>query len=382
MGYFEEVLDRRHNSFKVARMVNNKHFIDDGNTLAFTVADMCFPVMPEVTEAICEYLKENTLGYTFPIESYYEALDTFFKKYHKLEISQKEVLPFTGVMPMIDTIIKANTIEGDGIVIFTPVYPPFSSTVKNANRKLIDCPLINMNGHYTIDFNLFDELSKDENVKMLLFCSPHNPVGRVWSKDELQQLVDICKKNNLLIISDEIHSDITLYEHVHTPIVSLAPEITFTCTSPSKTFNLAGSNCANLIVKNSNLYGKLVDYNTKQPHSSVNALGLVACQAAYDHSEKWMNELKSLIEENYEYIVSRLSDKVRISPLEGTYLLWVDLSKHYSDDFDERLQKKNIFVNNGVNFGENGKGFIRINIACPQKYLVTLCDRLIEFIEE
>ena len=382
MTYFKDVLDNQKNSVRLARMKNNKHFVDDNQTFPFTVADMSFKAMPEIKEAINEYLEENTLCYTFPRDSYYDVLSNFMKEVHNLEVDRKEVLTFTGVLPMIDTIIKSYTNEKDGIVIFTPVYPPFYSTVKNANRTLVECPLNNEDGFYTIDFELFDSLTQDENVKMVLFCSPHNPVSRVWTKEELEKLVEISRKNNLLIISDEIHADITLYDNTHNPLATLAPEITYTCTSPSKTFNLASSNCANLIVKNPKLYGRIVDYNTKQPHNWVNALGLVATETVYSNYKQWMVELKELLEKNYEYIKERLGHKVTITPLEGTYLLWVDLNPYIKENIEERLHQHNIYVNNGEMFGDNGKGFIRINIACPLEYLEVLCDRLLKVIED
>ena len=240
----------------------------------------------------------------------------------------------------------------------------------------------NEDGFYTIDFELFDSLTQDENVKMVLFCSPHNPVSRVWTKEELEKLVEISRKNNLLIISDEIHADITLYDNTHTPLATLAPEITYTCTSPSKTFNLASSNCANLIVKNPKLYGRIVDYNTKQPHNWVNALGLVATETVYSNYKQWMVELKELLEKNYEYIKERLGHKVTITPLEGTYLLWVDLNPYIKENIEERLHQHNIYVNNGEMFGDNGEGYIRINISCPLEYLEVLCNRLLKVIED
>lgn len=381
MDYFKEVLDRRKNSVKVSRMVNNKHFVDDGKTMAFTVADMSFKVMPEIKEAICDYLDENTLGYTFPVDSYYEALINFYKEVHSFDFTKEEVLTFTGVMPMIDTIIKSTTKKGDGIVIFTPVYPPFSSTIRNSERNIIECPLLNDNGTYSIDFNLLDDLTKDESVKMILFCSPHNPVSRVWKKEELEKLVEIARKNDLLIISDEIHADIILFDYEHTPLASLAPEITFICTSPSKTFNLASANCANLIVKNSKLLGQIVNYTKQQPHNWVNALGLVACEAAYRNYPEWMRQLKILLEDNYKYICDRLKDKFVIPDLEGTYLVWVDFRPYLSDNFEDKLHQHNIFLNNGDAYGTGGDGFFRINIACPKEHLEVLCDRILEVIE-
>lgn len=386
MDYFKNILDRRHNSFKVNSMIRNTNYVDDNKTLAFTVADMDFDIMPEVKEAINKYMKTNCFGYTFEDEAYYDAVTNFFKAVHNFDVNRQEVLTFTGVMPMIETIIRSFTKENDGIIIFTPVYTPFFLTINNNNRQIVECPLNNNNGDYSIDYDLFEKLASETNTKMVLFCSPHNPVSRVWTKEELEKVANIALENDLLIISDEIHCDITLFDHQHVPMASISREvadITFMCTSPSKTFNLASLNVANLIVKNPKLYGSIVNYKMKQAHNNVNALGLVACKAAYLNHHEYLKQLKSLIETNYHLLKTKLSqqDKIKITDLQGTYLMWCDFSRIDSEHLEETLNKNNIFLNNGKIYGKEGQGYYRINIACPTKYIEVLADRLLEVVE-
>lgn len=381
MGYFDRVLDRSHNSFKVSKMINDKHYKADSKTLAYTVADMDFPIMKEVKEGIIEYMNNNTFGYTFPTQSYYDSVSNFFKRHHNFEFSRKDVLTFTGVLNMIDACIKTFTQENDKVLIFTPVYPPFYRTVRNANRTLVECPLINNNNEYHIDIDLLDELTSDEQCKMILFCSPHNPVSRVWTKEELEKLSGIALKNNCLIISDEIHCDFGTKDHPHTCLATLSEEvsdITMTCTSPSKTFNLASLNVANLIVKNPKLLGRISDYLGKQAHNSVNALGLAGCEAAYNHGDRWLTELNELLTKNTDIIVNNLSQypQIKVTPRQGTYLMWIDMRDLKQENLEDLLKECGLYCVCGEDFGVAGKDYIRVNIACPTEYIHIFVDRV------
>ncbi len=386
MGYFDRVLDRRHNSYKVSKMTKDKYYKDDKKTIAYTVADMDFPVMPEVREAICEYMKENTFGYTFPTQPYYDALSDYFKRHHDFEFKREDVLTFNGVLNIIEELIQTFTNEGDGVLIFTPVYPPFYRIIKNNNRKLIECPLKLEDTRYSIDFKHLEELAKQDNCKMILFCSPHNPVGRVWRKEELTQLSDIALKNDLLIISDEIHCDFDKEDHPHVMLASISKEvsdITMTCTSPSKTFNLAALNVANVIIKNPKLLGEVSNHVGQKAHNGANALGLVGCQAAYEKGDRWIKELNDLLQINEQRVIDGLKDyeNITVIPREGTYLLWLDCRKVEVEDLQTKLKECGIYCACGKDYGEQGTGFIRVNIACPTEYVDIFVERMTKVLD-
>lgn len=377
---FDKVLNRSSNSHKVAGMINKKTYKNDGETLAFTVADMDFPIMPEIALGITEYMKSNNFGYTYPTESYYQAIINHFNGIYRMSLNRKNILPFTGVITMIDVLIRSLTKKDDGIVLLTPIYHPFYSLVNNNRRKLRNVPLIYNEGKYEIDFRNLENSLQKKSTKLLLFCSPHNPIGRVWKKDELEKVVDLCYKHKVLIISDEIHCDFDLLGHTHTVITEVndkAKEISFVCTSPSKTFNLAAMNCANLLCYNLDLLGKVINFQKKTFGHGVSALGYVSCETSYNNYHKWMNELKPIIEANYKILRDSLAQfkKVTVVPLQGSYLLWIDFSK-YEHDLKELFESNNIFITEGSLFGKEGKGFFRINIACPTQYIQILSDRL------
>ena len=386
MGYFDRVLDRRHNSYKVSKMTNDKYYKDDKQTIAYTVADMDFPVMPEVKEAICEYMEENTFGYTFPTQQYYDTLSDYFIRHHDFEFKKEDVLTFPGVLNIIEELIQTFTDENDGVLIFTPVYTPFYRIIKNNNRKLIECPLTLEGTKYTIDFNKLELLASQNNCKMILFCSPHNPVGRVWTKEELRKLSDIALNNDLLIISDEIHCDFSKEDHPHTMLANISKEvsdITMTCTSPSKTFNLAALNVANLIIKNQKLLGEVSNHIGKKAHNGANALGLVGCQAAYEKGDRWVKEINELLQFNEQQIIDGLKDykNITVIPREGTYLQWIDCRNIDVDDLQTKLKECGIYCACGKDYGDQGDGFIRVNIACPSEYIEIFVNRMTKVLD-
>ena len=379
------VKNKQRNSYKNSAMMNNKHYDPSLETIAMTVADMDFKTLSHIKDAIIKWTNESPFGYTYPGEEYYDALISFMKRHHFLEVTKDDILLYGGVIEMIEQIIEVFTEPNDEIIIFTPVYHPFYRIIKNNNRTINNIPLLIKENKYEIDFDTFREQARKAETKMLLFCSPHNPVGRVWAKDELEKIVSICYENDLKIISDEIHFDLvnSNYNHsVMTTVSKEAEDISFVLTSPSKTFNLAGMQCANMIVKNKNLRGMLSDYRSKQSGQSVNALGLVACQAAYKHGDEWIKALNDLIETNYQLVLEMVQKdlpKAILHQLEGTYLCWLDLSEYGNSDLIiEQLNKNQVFVNDGRMFGENGNGFIRLNIAYPTELVKEMIERLIK----
>lgn len=378
------VKNKDNNSYKNSGMVNNKYYDPSVESIAMTVADMDFETLSFIKEAIIQWTNQSTFGYTYPGSEYYDAVVDYMQRHHQFEISKEDILVYGGVIEMIDQVIEVFTNPKDEIIIFTPVYHPFYRIIKNRNRTINDIPLSYHNNKYLIDFDAFIEQAKKPQTKALLFCSPHNPVGRVWTKEELNKIVSICLENDLLIISDEIHFDLINSNHQHTVMSTLSKEaenISFILTSPSKTFNLAGLQCANMIVKNKNLRGKLIDYRSRQTGQSVNALGLVACQAAYTHGDEWVQALNELIETNYHLIKSMIEKDLPqaiLYQLEGTYLCWLNLREFKDNDpLIEKLNKNQVFVNDGKMFGVNGEGFVRINIAYPTDLVKEMIARLI-----
>lgn len=379
------VNNQQRNSYKISAMMNNKHYDPSMESIAMTVADMDFETLSYIKDAIIQWTNEFPFGYTYPGEDHYDAVISFMRRHHHLEVTKDDILLYGGVIEMIEQIIEVFTEPNDEIIIFTPVYHPFYRIIKNNNRTINNIPLLIKENKYEIDFDTFREQAKKAETKMLLFCSPHNPVGRVWTKDELEKIVSICYENDLKIISDEIHFDLVNSNHNHTVITTVskeAEEISFVLTSPSKTFNLAGMQCANMIVKNKNLRGKVSDFRSKRSGQSVNALGLVACQAAYKHGDEWIKALNDLIETNYELVLEMVQKdlpKAILHQLEGTYLCWLDLSEYGNSDLIiEQLNKNQVFVNDGRMFGENGNGFIRLNIAYPTDLVKEMIRRLIK----
>ena len=377
------VKNKQRNSYKISGMTNNKHYDPEVESIAMTVADMDFETLTDIKEAIIKWTNEAPFGYTYPGREYYEAIIDFMKRHHQLEIAKDDILVYGGVIEMIEQVIQALTNPEDEVIIFTPVYHPFYRIIRNNNRTINDIPLLYEENRYQIDFEAFVKQAKRAETKALLLCSPHNPVGRVWTKEELSKLVSICLENNLIIISDEIHFDLVNSNSHHTVITTVSKEaedISFVLTSPSKTFNLAGLQCANMIVKNKDLRGKLIDFRSKKSGQSVNALGLVACQAAYNHGDEWIKALNELIETNYLQVLSMIEKslpKATLHKLEGTYLCWLDLKEYgESDAIIEQLSKNQVFVNDGRMFGDNGDGFIRLNIAYPTELIKEMIERL------
>lgn len=283
-----------------------------------------------------------------------------------------------GIVFAIAAAIHAFTKEGDAVLIQQPVYYPFSETILDNKRKLVNSPLKRTGDRYEIDFEDFEEKIIQEQVKLFIFCSPHNPVGRVWEKDELKRIGEICLKHGVIVVSDEIHSDFVYPGHQHTVFASLSKEIsdiTITCTAPSKTFNIAGLQISNIFIENPVLREKVKKAIAQTGYSQVNQIGLAACQAAYEGGEEWLEELKEYLAGNIEYTRAFLKEhlpKITLIEPEGTYLLWLDF-KAYNLTEEEReeliVKKAGLWLDSGSMFGPDGEGYERINIACPRKTL-------------
>ena len=351
----------------------------------FSVADMELKNAPEITEGLKNYIDTHILGYTLPTESYLNSVCGWMKKRHEWDVKPEWIVGSAGVVGAFYSAIKAFTKPGDGVIIMTPAYYPFYSAIDLNGRQLVKNPLINTGDTYVIDYEDFEKKANDPNNKILLFCSPHNPVGRVWRKDELEKVADICLKNNVLIISDEIHFDLIMPGYKHTVFANISEEIAnnlIVCTAPSKTFNLAGMQTSNIIIPNKEIRDTYFTEVTSNAFFSLNILGYKACEIAYTECETWLDQLIELIYNNHlelkKYVEQNLP-QIKVYDLEGTYLQWMDFSAlgMDKDELEEFMHMEaEVFFDEGYVFGEEGNGFERMNIACPTKVMMAGLERL------
>ena len=365
----------------------NPEVSDDA--VPFTTADMEFVNAPEIREAVANYALNNIVGYTAATDAYYESLKKWMKKQHDLEFEKENVIIYPGVVPALYKAVETFTSEGDGVIIMPPVYGPFFGAIRANGRKLSKCPLINNNEYYTVDFELFEKLCKEEENKIFILCNPHNPVGRVWNKEELEKMAKICMDNGVLLISDEIHFDIIMpgYKITSMGTFDFCRDNLILCTAPSKTFNLASMQTSNIIVWNKELYNALVKNKSLNCIESMNVLGFISCQAAYDYCEDWMYEMIETVDENIKYFRNFIKENLPMLTMpvtEGTYLGFVNFKalNMSQQELQSFLVKHEIFFVNGRDFGEEGTGYMRVNFACPHKCVIQLCEKLLNAIKE
>ena len=374
------------NSFKYKDMYKRNPDVPSG-IIPMSIADMEFRTAPEITEAVKGYLDTNVLGYTDASEGYLNSVVTWMRRRHNYQIKKEWIAPSDGVVTAIGDLILCMTDPGDGVVVFSPVYDPFKKAVKMKERTLIDIPLLLDKNGYHIDYDAFIQAAKKSATKLLIFCNPHNPIGKVWSRDELVKVYEICLKNEIFIIDDEIHHDLIMPGYVHTVMANVAEDAGMhmaVCTAPSKSFNLAGLQTASIIIQNPEVYDRFKASRLDGFRSVSNVLGMVACEAAYNHGGKWLDECIEVINRNSRYIsefVKANMPEVKIFPLEGTYLLWCDcralgLEKTELEDF--MTEKAYIFADEGYIFGDEGTGFERLNIACPEQTVRETMDRFFD----
>lgn len=354
------------------------------NLIPMWVADMDFKVPPSVEEELVRVSKHGIFGYTRTDEEYDSLVVSWYKRRLGWDFKEEWILKAPGVMFAIGAAIKALTNKNDSILICEPVYYPFSKITVGNERKLVISNLKLNNNRYEIDFEDFEDKVIKNQVKLFLLCSPHNPVGRVWTKEELLEIARICIKHDVIIISDEIHSDFILKGHKHIPIASLSEEIsnrTITCTSPSKTFNIAGLQVSNIIIQNNNLRHKVWKACLQTGYSSLNTMAIYATKAAYKNGDEWLNSLLTYLEDNINLLEDALKDKNDISLIrpEATYLMWLDCRKlrMSKEELDSLfLEKMGLWLNNGATFGDRGKGFMRMNIATQRSVLSEAISRI------
>ena len=386
---FEQIIDRTNtNSLKYDFAVERGKDID---VMPLWVADMDFATLPEITDALEERVQHGIFGYTYPKEEYQKTVINWMKTRHNYNIKPEWLVYTPGVVFAISMALRAVTKEGDAVLIQNPVYYPFANIVLENERKLINNSLVyevkDHRGIYTIDFENFEDLIIKNSVKAFILCSPHNPVGRVWTSEELTRIGEICLKHNVIIIADEIHEDFVFGDKKHIPIASISKEvedITITCTSPSKTFNLAGLQLSNISIANAKIRKLFKKEVGKTGFDEPNIFGLEACQAAYTHGVDWLEELKIYLLENIAFVrdfIDTKMPKVILSVPEGTYLVWLDFNAYGLElrDLEDRIQKKaKLWLDEGIIFGKEGLGFERINIAAPRKTVEEAMNRIYE----
>lgn len=350
------------------------------------IADMDFRVAPEIMKEIQRIGEQGAYGYQFLSEKYYTSVINWMKRRHHYEVTREEIIYVPNVVLGLKFGIEAVSDPEDEIIILTPVYGPFYRIVKNSNRILVESPMKNESGYYTMDFEDL-ESRIHEKTKAVMLCNPHNPSGRVWTKEELKQLVDICIKHNLYIISDDIHSELVTKEHTHTFVGLISEEArerSIILTSPSKAFNLAGIHLANCLISNEELREKYKKVSEESFAAENSVFVEAVLTAAYDKSEDWLDELNHYIENNVDYFVSGIKESIpqlEVYKPEGTYLVWVNFSETGipKDEIKDYLLKEcKIAVNEGEFFGKEGAGYVRFNLACPRKNVEMALERLKE----
>lgn len=380
---FDTVTDRTHTNAIKYDLAKKRNKPEDAVSL--WVADMDFSTAPCIQKALAEKVTHGIWGYSRPDERYYDAVKKWFKERHNFEVQEEWIVNTPGVCFALSTAVKAFTDEGDSVLIQKPVYYPFFNIINSLNRKVVNSPLILRNGHYEIDFEDFEKKIADENVKLFIMCSPHNPGGRVWSKEELQKISEICLRHNVLVVSDEIHSDITFENNVHTVYGNLSVEAlqnSIICTAPSKSFNLAGLQFSNIFIANENLRNAFCKEIDKTGYDEPSIMGIVAATAAYSEGEEWFDAAKAYIWENIQFAKKYIEEhcsKIKVLVPEGTYLLWLDFSETGLSDAeinDKVLNKAKVWLDNGSMFGKEGEKFQRINCATPRTILEEALKRI------
>lgn len=380
---FDRITDRTHTNAIKYDLAKRRNKPEDA--LSLWVADMDFPTAPCVQKAVAEKAAHGIFGYSRPDERYYNALKKWFAERHNYEIQEEWVVNTPGVCFALPSAVKAFTKEGESVLVQKPVYYPFFNTIKALDRKVVNSPLVLKNGHYEINFEDFEAKIVSENVKMFILCSPHNPGGRVWKKEELLRISEICLNHSVLVVSDEIHSDIVFEGSRHTVYGSIseaAAENSIICTAPSKSFNLAGLQFSNIIIPNAKLRIAFQREVDRTGYDEPSLMGIVAATAAYSEGGEWFDAARDYIWKNIQFAINYIEEncpKIKVVIPEGTYLLWLDFSAFglSDEEINERiLNRAKVWLDNGKMFGDEGKFFQRINCATPRKILAEALERI------
>ena len=357
----------------------------DREVLPAWIADMDFEVLPEIRQTVHDYAEQLVYGYTYASDELIEAVQNWEEKQHGYRFDKYALVFIEGVVPAISTAIQAFTKEGEAVLINTPVYPPFARSIKLNNRRLITNSLVEKDGLFEIDFDQLEKDFVEEDVKLYVLCNPHNPGGRVWEKEVLEKIGQLCQKHGVLLVSDEIHQDLALFGHKHqsfNTVNEAFKEFSLILSSATKTFNIAGTKNSYAIIENPKLRVAFQKRQLANNQHEISGLGYLATETAYRYGEDWLAELKELIEKHIIYVVDLFGKetKIKVMKPQGTYLIWLDFSAY--DISDEELRKllrdeAKVILNRGLDFGEEGALHARLNVAMPTSVLEKVCQRII-----
>ena len=357
----------------------------DRQVLPAWIADMDFEVLPEIRQTVHDYAEQLVYGYTYASDGLIEVVQNWEEKHHSYRFEKDALVFIEGVVPAISTAIQAFTKEGEAVLINTPVYPPFARSIKLNNRRLITNSLVEKDGLFGIDFDQLEKDFVEEDVKLYVLCNPHNPGGRVWEKEVLEKIGQLCQKHGVLLVSDEIHQDVALFGNKHQSFNTVNEdfkEFSLILSSATKTFNIAGTKNSYAIIENPKLRVAFQKRQLANNQHEISGLGYLATEAAYRYGEDWLTELKELIEKHIDYVVDVFGKetKIKVMKPQGTYLIWLDFSVY--DISDEELRKllrdeAKVILNRGLDFGEEGAFHARLNVAMPTSILEVVCQRII-----
>ena len=379
---FDTVIDRRNTNS--AKWDTAEHAVGEKDVLPLWVADMDFSCPPPVIEAVKKEAEYGIYGYTFVPDSCYDAIIGWMKKRHGWDIKKEWIVFTPGVVSGFHWVVRACTRPGDSVIVQPPVYYPFFKAVKFNGCQLVENQLKLKNGRYEIDF---EDLEKkfDSRTKVLLLCSPHNPVGRVWTREELTRLSDVCREHNVVICSDEIHSDLIYRGYRHTPTAMISDEAaqnTITCIAANKTFNIAGLKTGFAVIPNPTLRENFQKTMQNIGVGSCNSFGVTATEAAYAHGEEWLEQLLDYLQGNLDFLIKFIETRIpqiKVIKPEGCYIIWLDCRDLGMNDDELKnfmLKKAKVWLNDGTTFGNGGSGFHRLNLACPRSTLEEALKRI------
>ena len=357
----------------------------DRQVLPAWIADMDFEVLPEIRQTVHDYAEQLVYGYTYASDGLIEAVQDWEENQHGYTFDKEALVFIEGVVPAISIAIQAYTKEGEAVLINTPVYPPFARSIKLNNRRLITNSLVEKDGLFEIDFVQLEKDFVEEDVKLYVLCNPHNPGGRVWEKEVLEKIGQLCQKHGVLLVSDEIHQDLALFGHKHQSFNTVNPafkEFSIILSSATKTFNIAGTKNSYAIIENPKLRLAFQKRQLANNQHEISGLGYLATETAYRYGEDWLTELKELIEQHINYVVDLFGKetKIKVMKPQGTYLIWLDFSAYdINDDELRRLlrEEAKVILNRGLDFGEEGALHARLNVAMPTSILEEVCQRII-----
>lgn len=386
---FDEVTDRHNTAcLKYDFAIQRGRPAD---VLPLWVADMDFPIAREIQDALINRCQHAVFGYSESDDAYFSAVHDWYAQHFNWKTKQEWLTKTPGIVFALAMAVKAFTKPGEAVLINQPVYYPFTEVIKDNKRELINSPLVLKDGKYSINFADLEAKIVAHKVKLMLLCSPHNPVGRVWSREELQKIGDICLTHGVVIVSDEIHSDFVWGENKHTVFATLGEKYAqncIVCTAPSKTFNIAGLQVSNIFIPNETLRRAFRHEVAAAGYSQVNTLGLVACEAAYRYGEDWLTQVKTYIEANIRFVDEYLKNnlpQIKLLAPQGTYLIWLDCSAlgFTAEDREQWLwHKAKLWLDGGGIFGPEGQAFERINVACPRSTLLQALEQLKQAVNE